>query len=160
MWDTDTKQCGAAQHTHTHTHIAVQDGWQSCGFSVQCQIFSLCHLLTLCESARDVQIDSAWNLCISCHRVQRKQEEEELKKAFESLNTYSIDLISYSYASWWWWIRPGSLCAETEEEPHTCNRKWAKAQTHDTYGRKQHWKLTQRLTVRHEIQTSDNVSFK
>ena len=67
-------------------------------------------------------IHSQWNVCIYCQNL----NEKELK-VFQSLNTYSIDLISYSYASCGWWNQPWSLCAETEEEPHTRNSKWAKA---------------------------------
>lgn len=41
-----------------------------------------------------------------------------LKKYVENMNTYSIDLISYSCASCWWWNRTRGRCADTEEE-HT-----------------------------------------
>lgn len=57
------------------------------------------------------------------------------------------------------WNKSRGLCAETEEEPHTCNSKWAKAQTQDLQrattkhvpSSKQHWKLAWRLTGRHEV---------
>ncbi len=86
--------------------------------------------------------------------MQCKHYEEELKKVFEYLNTYSIDLISYSYASCGWWNKPRSLSRNwggtTYMQQQMSRGKDRTFHINNTYGlsSKQHWKLTWRHEIR------------
>lgn len=159
MWDTGIKQC---------THIAARDKWWSRGFSVQCQLTSLCHPLNYFwvsvqilyrykTSTSPLSKQNQWNFMHLLTEIQCKHYEEEQKRI--RISQYLLHWFNKLFICILWTLEQThrSLCRNwggttymQQQMSKSTDAGLSTTKRHVLWS-KQHRKLAWRLTDRHEF---------